>query len=203
MGFHFVQMVTADIDTPNNPNRIRLHSDNSLQIRYFNNKPDNFLSKSCFFINPAILVFESGGGVSAFGNSTEPAQKFHERYVFIIDYGLQMIKIGWTMGGGFMHNPGRYLVLLPTGAASTTFTQNPGDKFDAWDVSTTIQYMPNENTTWFAELVHREANIPYFAGHGGVTSPNGYNAPIGDPTNFFPDLVKHETRLILGLIFRL
>jgi len=26
-------------------------------------------------------------------------------------------QFGWTFGGGFMHNPGRYLVLTPTGVA--------------------------------------------------------------------------------------
>ena len=111
-------------------------------------------------------------------------------------------KFGWTFGGGFMHNPGRYLVLIPTGVAANTFTENPGDKFDAWDCSTTIQYMPSESITWLLELVHREANVPYFAGHGGVTSPNGYNPPLGDPTGFVPDQVKTETRIIFALMVR-
>ena len=186
-------------DTPNNADRLRLHSDNSVEVRYLK-QPGSFVSKAAFSLTGDIGV-ESGGGVTPFGGAGGPAQNFisgmfYNRLWFDNDL------FGWTFGGGFIHNPGRYLVLLPTGAAATTFTQNPGDKFDGWDVSTTIQYMPNEYSTWFAEIVHREANVPYFAGRGGVTSPNGYNAPLGDPTGFIPDLVKAETRLIFGLIFR-
>ncbi len=108
---------------------------------------------------------------------------------------------GWTIGGGFLHNSGRYLALLPTGAG--ILTHYPGDKFDAWDASTTLQYMPNEYVTFGFELVRRHASVPYFAGRGGVTSPNGYNPPLGDPTGFKADLVQDETRFIFSLIFRM
>ena len=111
-----------------------------------------------------------------------------------------------------MHNPGRYLVLSPTGDASALppygnnpFTENPGDKFDAWDCSTTFDFMPNENITWKFELVHREASVPYFAGHGGVTSPSGYTQALtglANPANWVPDLVKSESRYIIAMIVR-
>jgi hypothetical protein len=49
---------------------------------------------------------------------------------------------------------------------------------------------------------HRHADVPYFAGHGGVTSPDGYNTtPLGG-TNFVPDLVNSETRFIAALLVR-
>ena len=82
-------------------------------------------------------------------------------------------------------------------------TQNPGDAFDAWDISTNLQYMPTQFNTWGIELVHREATQPYFSGRGGLTSPNGWGAPIGDPSGFVADLQKHETRIILSHIFRM
>ncbi len=186
-------------DTPVNPNRLRVHSDNSFQYRY-RHKPGAFISKAAFSIT-GDLGFESGGGVTPFGGAGGPAQDFIAA-MFYHRLWFTDEKFGWTFGGGFMHNPGRYLVLLPTGVASTTFTENPGDKFDAWDCSTTIQYMPSESITWLLELVHREANVPYFAGHGGVTSPNGYNPPLGDPTGFVPDLVKTETRIIFACMVR-
>jgi hypothetical protein len=101
-----------------------------------------------------------------------------------------------------MQNPGRYLVLTPTGVAGQDFTENPGDQFNAWDFSTTIQYMPDEYVTWELEFVHREANVPYFAGHGGVTSPNGFvNTPLTE--GWTPDLVKVESRIIFALLFRM
>ena len=187
-------------DTPNTSTRVRFHSDNSFLLRYYNN-PGGRISKAAFSIT-GDLGFESGAGVTPFGGDGGPAQNFisgmfYNRVWFLNDL------FGWTVGTGRMHNPGRYLVLLPTGVAATTFTTNKGDVFDAWDVQTNIQYMPNEYSTWGIELVHREANVPYFAGHGGVTSPNGYNPPIGDPAGFVPDLVKSETRLIFSLLFRM
>jgi hypothetical protein len=114
--------------------------------------------------------------------------------------------IGWTFGGGIMHNPGRYLVLAPTGAATpgtpiTGFDMSTGTKFDAWDASTTIQWMPNELETWEIEYVHREASVPYFAGHGGVTSPDGYTTTIV-PSGWQPDLVRSESKIIAALLIR-
>ncbi len=187
-------------DTPTISSRIRFHSDNSFLLRYYNN-PGGRISKAAFSLT-GDLGFETGGGVTPFGGDGGPAQNFisgmfYNRLWFFNDL------FGWTVGYGRMHNPGRYLVLLPTGVAANTFTQNVGDVFDAWDTQTNIQYMPNEYSTWSLELVYRRANVPYFAGRGGVTSPNGWNPPIGDPTGFEPDLVKAETRLIFSVLFRM
>jgi hypothetical protein len=84
-----------------------------------------------------------------------------------------------------MTNPGRYLVLYPTGEASPLpnpqnptqtegafpFSANPGDAFKAWDVSCNLDWLPNQAATIRLELVHRNASVPYFAGSGSVTSP--------------------------------
>ena len=61
--------------------------------------------------------------------------------------------------------------------------------------------MPDQFQTWRVEVVHREANIPYFAGHGGVTSPDGYTT-TAVPPGWKPDQVKAETRLIGALLLR-
>ena len=184
-------------DTPNSKDRIRFHTDNSAVIRYFST-PGNFISKGAFSVTGDI-GFENGAGVTPFGGTGGPAQNFvsgmlYHRLWFAKDH------FGWTIGGGYINNPGRYLALLPPGAGIVT--QNPGDKFEGWDASTTLQYMPSEYITWGLELVNRHSNVSYFSGHGGVTSPNGWNAPIGSPTGFKADLVKQETRLILSMIFR-
>ncbi len=114
-----------------------------------------------------------------------------------------------------MKNPGRYLVLAPTGDASplpnpnnptTTagthpFSANPGDQFEGWDISSNIDWMANEHILFRLEYVHREASVPYFAGPGGVTSPTGYTTTA--PTGWTPDLVKSENRIIFAILFRL
>ncbi|MCE1166057.1 MAG: porin [Bacteroidetes bacterium] len=185
-------------DTPDKTGRTRFHTDNSFQLRYLN-RPDRFLDRAAFSIT-GDLGFENGDGVSPFGTGGTPEQNFisgmiYNRMWFAND------KIGWTFGGGFIHNPGRYLVLLPTGAAGQLFDGSPGTKFDGWDISTTLDWMPDENIIWRLEFVHREASIPYFAGHGGVTSPNGYNGtPV--PEGWMPDQVKSESRIIFALLCR-
>ena len=119
-------------------------------------------------------------------------------------------KFGLTLGGGAMNNPGRYLVLVPPINGATAFsgtpyfTYNPGDQFKAWDTSVTLDYMPDQFTTFRIEVTHREANVPYFAGPGGVTPPNGNTgAPGSIVPGFTPDLRKTETRVNLALLVKL
>lgn len=186
-------------DTPNNPGRMRFHTDNSLLIRY-RHKPGSFIPKAAFSIT-GDLGFENGGGVVPFdGDSAKPAQNFLSWMFYNRLWLGEAEQFAWTFGGGMLHNPGRYLALLPTG--SGVLTQNPGDEFDSWDFSTGIQYMPGEHVTWGLEYVHRHASVPYFAGRGGLTSPNGWNPPIGDPSGFTADLVKDEDRIIASIIVR-
>lgn len=184
-------------DTPNTPKRFRFHTDNSAVVRYFNN-PNGKITKGAFSVT-ADLGFENGSGVTPFGGSGGPAQNFVSGMVYHRLW-FKQDKLAWTLGGGYINNPGRYLALLPTGAG--VLTQNPGDPFQGWDASTCLQFMPNEHVTWGLELVRRHASEPYFSGRGGLTSPNGWNPPIGDPTDFRADLVKNEMRLIASMIFR-
>jgi hypothetical protein len=185
-------------DTPNAPGRVRFHTDDSVEVRY-RNAPGSLVDKAAFSVTQD-FGFEDGDGVTAFGGSRGPAQSFVSGMVY---HRLWFFDghLGWTVGGGYLHNPGRYLALLPPG--SGVLTQNPGDDFDAWDVSTNLQYMPGPYNTWGVEIVHRRSSVPYFSGRGGVTSPNGWASPIGDPAGFSADLRTRETRLILSHIFRM
>ena len=200
----WISMMTNDYvgtDTQDAPGRVRFHSDNSAVVRYFN-APGSFFDRAAFSITADFGV-EKGAGVSPFGGNGTTAQNFISAMAYHRMW-FDHNHYGWTVGGGFMHNPGRYLVLAPTGVANTTFgpVPNPGTDFDAWDLSTTVDYMPDDYQTWRLELVHREASVPYFAGHGGVTSPDGYvTTPV--PTGWTPDLRKSETRLIGAFLLRL
>ncbi|MFI5219466.1 MAG: outer membrane beta-barrel protein [Bacteroidia bacterium] len=188
-------------DTPLNEDRFRFHTDNSAVIRYYNNPGNKFISKAAFSFT-ADLGFENGGGVVPFnGDSITPAQNFWSVMFYNRFWFGKKEKIAWTFGGGYINNPGRYLALLPTG--SGVLTQNPGDKFEGWDASTGIHLMPNEYITFGIEFVTRHSTVPYFSGHGGVTSPNGWNPPIGNPDSFVADLVKDENRIIFSVIFRM
>ena len=197
------------------PGRKRFHSDNSMLVRYYHPQHTQGISQAAFSLT-ADVGFETGGGVKAFGgDSLTPSQHFLSA-MFYNRVWFHQNKFAWTIGGGVMTNPGRYLVLAPTGEASPLpdpanptqtagafpFSAAPGDKFSGWDCSTNFDWMPNQSLTVRLEYVHREANVPYFAGRGGVTSPTGYTTtPI--PAGWQPNLVKSEDRLILAVLFRL
>ena len=204
-------------DTPMTPHRKRFHSDNSMLVRYFNQPKSNGISMMALSFTGDV-GFEKGGGVNGFKNgdvNQGPAQYFLSA-MFYHRMWFAQNKFAWTIGGGIMTNPGRYLVLYPTGQASPLpdpnnptqtegkfpFSANPGDKFTGWDCSTNFDFMPNQSITFRFEVVHRSANVPYFAGKGGVTSQTGYTTTPLDP-NWRPDLVKAENRIIFAVLFRL
>jgi hypothetical protein len=199
------------------PERKRFHSDNSLLLRYYNRPESKGISRAAFSLTGDIGS-EKGGGVNGFKNGDSiqgPAQYFASA-MFYNRIWFCKNKLAWTFGGGYMTNPGRYLVLYPTGQASPLpnpnnptqtegafpFSANPGDKFKGWDASTNFDWMPNQSITFRIEYVHRQSNVPYFAGPGGVTSQTGFATTPLDP-NWRPDLVKSEDRIILAVLFRL
>jgi hypothetical protein len=195
-------------DTLGNPDRKRFHSDDSVQVKYYD-KPDSAIDKAAFTLT-VDLGCESGGGVKCSGGTADtPSQYFagimaYHRIWFHRDlYGL-------TVGGGAINNPGRYLVLLPpiNGATAISgtpyFTENPGDKYKAWDTSLTFDYMPSQFITFRSEFNHRAANVPYFSGQGGITPPGGNTGPDGSLVpGFAPDLRKTENRVTFAVLVKL
>jgi hypothetical protein len=189
------------------PTRTRYHTDDSIEYKYLD-RPTSFLTKAAFSLT-GDLGCESGGGVSCFGNGKGgPKQSFvgfmeYNRFWFDRD------KVGLTLGGGRINNPGRYLVLLPpingaTAASGTPyFTENPGDPFKAWDASVTVDYMPSQYFTYRLEYNHRAANVPYFAGPGGVTPPGGNQGALGSVVpGWTPDLRNSENRVTAAFLLK-
>lgn len=202
-------------DTLDNQNRTRFHTDNSIQVKYYD-RPSEMLDKMAFSLT-GDAGCESGGGVSCMGNSVRvangqrmvsPKQSFlgfmaYNRFWFDKD------RYGITIGGGKMNNPGRYLTLLPPINGATAFsgtpyfTQNPGDPFKAWDASATFDYMPSQYITFRWEYDYRAASVPYFTGKGGITPPGGNTGSLGSLVpGWTPDLRKDESRLNLALMVK-
>lgn len=187
--------------------RTRFHTDESIQYKYYDN-PETLISKAAFSLT-GDAGCESGGGVSCFGNGKNgPKQSF---LGFMIYNRLWFHKdlYAFTLGGGAINNPGRYLVLLPpingaTAAPGTTyFTENPGDPYKALDASATADYMPSQYITFRWEYNYRAANVPYFSGSGGVTPPGGNTGATGSLVpGFTPDLRKRENRLNIALLVK-
>src|SRR5215813_10159619 len=194
-------------DALNVPGRIRYHTDDSIQIKYYDNK-EHFLDKAAFSLT-GDAGCEHGGGVSCAGNSAKGPKQSFLGYMIYNRLWFDNDKYALTLGGGKINNPGRYLVLLPpingaTAASGTPyFTENPGDPYKAWDASVTIDWMPSQYITFRWEYNHRAANVPYFSGSGGVTPPGGNQGPPGSfVPGFAPDLVRSENRLNMAILVK-
>src|ERR1700720_2991903 len=194
-------------DALNTPGRIRYHTDDSIEIKYYDNK-ERFLDKAAFSLT-GDMGCEHGGGVSCAGNSAKGPKQSFLGYMLYNRLWFDNDKYGLTLGGGQINNPGRYLVLLPpiNGATATSgtpyFTENPGDPYKAWDVSGTFDWMPSQYITFRWEYNHRAANVPYFSGSGGVTPPGGNTgAPGSFVAGFQPDLRNSENRLNMAILVK-
>ena len=195
-------------------NRGRVHTDNSIEIKYFD-RPGQRLDKMAFSFT-GDLGCEFGpstatlAGVSCFGDrkdaKAQPSANFpqggidpKQSFVGYMFYNRMWFKkdtFGLTLGGGQINNPGRYLVLLPPINGETApsaainspyFTENPGDPFKAWDTSLTFDYMPRQWLTFRWEYDYRHASVPYWTGHGGITPPGSGGVPYtnnGSPQFF-------------------
>ena len=218
-------------DTLGNPGRSRIHTDDSIEVRYYN-KPDQEkgVSKMAFSFT-ADAGCEYGGGVTCHGGSGGPKQAFLGWMVYNRTW-FNKDKFAVTIGGGQMTNPGRYLTLLPpiNGAdaisGSPYFTANPGDKAHMWDSTVTFHWMPKQYITWWGEVGYRHSDVPYFSGRGGITPPGGNNgapsqlvcssgAPAGTndlPTAYgncggagsvwFPDLRRSQATVSVGVMVK-
>jgi hypothetical protein len=187
-------------DTYGISKRTRIHTDDSFMAKYYDH-PNRTLDKAAWSVT-IDAGGESGAGVS-YSSQYFIGFMAYNRFWFSHDH------LGLTFGGGAINNPGRYLVLMPpiNGATALSgtpyFTAGPGDPFKAWDMQVAVDASPQPFITFRTEYNHRAANVPYFAGRGGVTPPGGnQGAPGSTVANWTPDLVKNEDRLTLAMLVK-
>ena len=181
------------------PYRHRLHTDDSIEVKYYDNK-NKYIDKAAFTVtaDAGCEYGLDGSGppnenVACHGNPKAPAaagggQSFKQDFLGWMAYDRtwwDKDKYALTLGGGMMTNPGRYLTLLPpiNGATAFTgspyFTENPGDQAHAWDMTVTYDYMPSQYITFRTESGYRHSSVPYWTGRGGITPPGGNNGSPG------------------------
>jgi hypothetical protein len=184
------------------PGRRRIHTDNSLEVKYFD-RPTQTLDKMAFSLT-GDLGCEYGAGVSCYSDKKGGPKQSFIGYMAYNRFWFHRDLFGLTVGGGEINNPGRYLVLLPpingetaiTAATNSPyFTENPGDPFKAWDSSITFDYMPKQYITFRWEYDYRHANVPYWSGAGGITPPGG---PNGSPQFYVCNNGTSSGQMLLG-----
>jgi hypothetical protein len=194
-------------DTLGNPDRKRIHTDDSIQVKYYD-RPNATVSKAAFSFT-FDAGCEYGGGVSCGGGTPASKSQFFLGFMAYHRIWFDHDRYAVTLGGGAIDNPGRYLVLMPpiNGATALSgtpyFTMNPGDPYKAWDAQATFDYMASQFVTFRFEGTHRSANVPYFSGPGGVTPPGGNSGSAGSPVpDWSPDLRKSENRITIAVLVK-
>jgi Putative beta-barrel porin-2, OmpL-like. bbp2 len=176
-------------DTLGVPGESRIHTDNSMELRYFNH-PDNYgIDKMAFTVTGDLGCEYGGSGstiVSCHNNKNgHPKQSFAGWMLYDRTWWHKDL-YAVTIGGGAMDNPGRYLTLLQpiNGATAVSgtpyFPEVPGTKYKAWDSTVTFDYMPSQFITFRFETGYRYADVPYFSGRDGITPPGGNVAPVAN-----------------------
>jgi hypothetical protein len=195
-------------DTLGNPDRKRFHTDDSIMFKY-HDAPASSLSKAAVSLT-VDAGCEWGGGVSCSGGTADSPSQYFLGFMLYNRLWFDHDRFGLTLGGGGINNPGRYLVLMPPINGATAFsgtpyfTYNPGEKFKAWDLQVTGDFMPRPFVTFRVEYNYRHANVPYFSGSGGVTPPGGNTgAPGSVVPGWAPDLRNSESRLTFAFLIKL
>jgi Putative beta-barrel porin-2, OmpL-like. bbp2/Carboxypeptidase regulatory-like domain len=216
------------------PHTERIHTDDSIEVRYYNHPESTGITKMAFSLT-GDAGGQYGGGLCATCGSASGSSNQKEAFIGWMLYDRTWWHhdtLGLTLGGGYMNNPGRYLTLLPPidGATAATgtpyFTELPGQPAHMWDSTVTLQYMPKQYITWWAEVGYRHSDVPYFAGRGGVTPPGGNNGlaqyytcangatagtatlaaaqtACGGANNvWFPDLRRSESKVSVGVMVK-
>lgn len=174
-------------DVLGNPAVSRIHTDDSFEFREYN-QPDKLVDMMA-----ASLTLDAGcqygGGQNCFNDKNGGLKTVMLGYMAYQRFQFKHDLYGITLGGGYLNNPGRYLTLLPpiNGANAVTgspyFTENPGDKYHAYDFTSTFDYMPSQWLTFRAEMGYRHSDVPYWSGHGGITPP-GTQGNTSNPAQY-------------------
>ncbi len=182
----------AGREAQGDPDSLRLYSDNNVQVQYYKSSAQECIPRSLAFSIVADLGHEHRGNAPS----------------------------GW-MGGAQIAHHIEWTAKWKTGIRLDFYddqTQAISTKFPVGSVypwpdsgplrvgggSLTLDYWPSPWMLTRLEYSHREANQPYFSGHGGITGPGGL--PPTDPmaaAAFMPDLVGSDDRVTFNVTLRL
>jgi hypothetical protein len=159
------------------PKTQRIHTDDSIEVRYYNKPENKGIDKMAFSLT-GDAGCQYGGGITCHGGANKSSflgWMIYDR----IWWDKDLFAV--TLGGGQMNNAGRYLTLLPpidgawAAVGSAYFPEYAGLPAKMYDGTITFHYMPKQYITWWAEVGYRHSNVPYFSGRGGITPPGGNN----------------------------
>ena len=190
----------AGRDTRNNPDVLRFHHDHSIVARYYNRPSSKGISQVAFSINNH-LGFQTGH--LADGADVKSSDNYMIGTSIANRVWFAKNTLAVTLRGDYVQNPGAYLAFSPSPVAANDYNDAlaAGEKLGLFQGTVTLDIMPNDLFTFRLEGRYRSSNVPYFAGRGGTTSPDGW---VDTPTaTWRPDLVKSEPSLTAAVSIRL
>ncbi len=187
----------------NQSNRIRFHTDNSVVARYYKNPGSKGISQCAISMNNH-YGFQKGMDA---GDTVTAKQHFMYGTSIANRIWFNKNKMALTLRGDYLSNGGTYLAFSPSPVYANDYSQafitDPYKPIEIFQGTATLDLMPNDFVTFRFEYGYRQSNIPYFAGHGGTTSPSGWtNGPTTSGV-WKPDLRKTENRFTIAVNFRL
>lgn len=185
----------AGQDTRNSPGTYRFHHDHSMVARYYSHKENRGITQAALSINNH-YGFQTGNGITPSVNYIIGTSVANRLWFGKNKYAL-------TLRAEYLKNPGAYLAFSPSPVVANDFNDAlaAGKVLGIAQATATFDIMPNDYCTFRLEYGYRSSSIPYFAGRGGTTSPDGWvDTPLG---TWRPDLVTQEGRFTAAINFRL
>lgn len=178
-------------DTKNDADRVRFHHDDSVLLRYYDAPRASFLSKAAFSLNSHFGFEDGGAGPPGPDKAYVLGSSLVHRTWFLRDH------LAFALRGEVFSNPSRYLTQYPPPG----FATGPGvSAVKVWGITGTFDVMPTDFFALRFEGSYRRANVPYFAGPGGTTSPDGFQPT---PAAYAPDVVDDQWLGVVAINFRL
>jgi hypothetical protein len=178
-------------DVQNDPAEVRFYCDNWLQVRYFKGKTKRQ-------VKSVAMSMDVGYGYEHRGNAPSGSMTgaFLNHRVEWNDHFATSLR-----GDLFYDKTQAIIPQLPVGSPYSLPNKGP---FLGGGVSLTMDFLPSPWILFRLEYMHREANMPYFSGHGGITGPGGVPpaTPVAE-AGFVPDLQNRDDRLVLNGTLRL
>lgn len=184
--------VYAGQETPFDSPSWRGYTDNYAQLQYYKN-PSGII-KSLAVCLVADLGYETRS------NGGRDGWRTGESLTHRIEFAGN---VGMTLRGDVFYDQSQAQVT--SFPLESPYTRPDLDKsFLGGGITATVDYWPSPWLLTRLEIMHRESNIPFFSGHGGITGPGGVlPTDAAAAASFTPDLLKHDNRVVLNATLRL
>jgi hypothetical protein len=186
-----VNSVYAGQEVRDDPDSLRLYSDNNVQLRYYKGPEGRFLrSLALSLVSDVGWEHRSNapsGGIA--GVSLAHRFEWTDRWKSAIR-------------GDLLYDATQAISpKFPVGAAYPWMGTSP---FFAGGITGTLDFWPSPWIVTRLEYAHRTANQPIFSGAGGITGPGGElpSSPAQGAT-FTPDLRRFDDRILFNITLRL